>query len=143
MYLLFFYFLSHIYILLKIFGNIEIIFVIWINKNRNSLSLTKTPIYLLFLSKYLAYAFIWGSFIHYGAGKELPLCLYPIRYLNVSLLPYEFLSDNTILLISTSLIFLGLLFLWKAFLIISFSPKYKASCSILHTMKRYIFLISF
>ena len=51
--------------------------------------------YLLFLSKYLAYTFIWGSFIHNGDGKALPSCLYPVKYLNESL-PYDFLSDNAI-----------------------------------------------
>ena len=42
--------------------------------------------YLLFLSKYLVYAFIWGTFTQNGDGKALPLCLYPIKYLNESLL---------------------------------------------------------
>ena len=59
--------------------------------------------YLLLLSKYLAYAFIWGCFTHNGDEKALPWCLYPIKYLNESL-PYSFLWDNTISLISTSLI---------------------------------------
>ena len=45
--------------------------------------------YLLFLSKYLANSFISGSFMHDGDGKALPLCLYPIKYLNESLL-YDF-----------------------------------------------------
>ena len=91
--------------------------------------------YLLFLSKYLAYAFIWGSLIHNGDGKELPSCLYIIKYLNASLL-YDFLSDNAILLISPLLILIGFLFVWKAFLTISFSPKYKAFCSIFYAVKR-------
>ena len=47
-----------------------------------SLSLTKKFISLLLLSKYLEYPFIWGSFIHNGAGKTLPLCIYSIKYLN-------------------------------------------------------------
>ena len=65
--------------------------------------------YLLFLSKYLAYAFIWGSFIMYnGDGKALPSSLYPIKYLKKSL-PYNFLSDNAVFLISTSLILIGLM----------------------------------
>ena len=38
-----------------------------------------------------------------GDGKELPSCLYPIKYLNESL-PYDFLSNSAILSISTSLI---------------------------------------
>ena len=68
---------------------------------------------LLFLSKHLAYAFIWGIFKHNGDGKALPLCLYPIKYLNESL-PYDFLWDNTISSISTSLILMSFLFLWKS-----------------------------
>ena len=52
--------------------------------------------YLLFLSKYFAYTFIWGGSIHNGDGKALPLCLYSIKYLNESSLPYGFLSNNTI-----------------------------------------------
>ena len=56
--------------------------------------------YLLFLSKYLAYVFIWGSFMHNGDGKVLTSCLYPIKYLNESL-SSDFLSHNAILLIST------------------------------------------
>ena len=51
----------------------------------------------------LAYAFIWGSFMYNGDGKALRLCLYLINYLNKSL-PFVFLSDNSILLISTLLI---------------------------------------
>ena len=46
--------------------------------------------YLLFLPKYLVYAFIWGIFTHNGDGKAIPLWLYPIDYLNESL-PYDFL----------------------------------------------------
>ena len=42
----------------------------------------------------------------------------------------DFLSDNTVLLISTSLILVGFSFLWKAFLIMPFVPNYNASCSI-------------
>ena len=42
--------------------------------------------YLLFLSKYFVYAFIWGGFMHNGDGKALHSCLYPIKYLNESLL---------------------------------------------------------
>ena len=52
--------------------------------------------YLLFLSKYLAHTFICGIFMHNGDGKALPSCLYPIKYLNESLLS-DFLSDNAIL----------------------------------------------
>ena len=85
--------------------------------------------YLLFLSKYLAYAFIWGGFVHNEDGKALPSCLYRIKYLNESLLS-NFLSDNAILLISTSLILIAVLFLWKALLMMLLSPKYTASCSI-------------
>ena len=49
--------------------------------------------YLLFLSKHLVCAFIWGSFMYNEDGKILPSCLYPINYLNESL-PYDFLSGN-------------------------------------------------
>ena len=78
--------------------------------------------YLLFLSKYLANAFISGSFMHDGDGKALPLCLYPIKYLNESI-PFDFFRDNAISSISTSLILMGFLFLWKAPLMIPISPK--------------------
>ena len=45
--------------------------------------------YSLFLSKYLTYAFFWGSFKHNGDGKALRLCLYPVKYLDESIL-YDF-----------------------------------------------------
>ena len=48
--------------------------------------LTKIFMHLLFLSKHLAYAFIWESLTHNGDGKALPLCLYAKKYLNESLL---------------------------------------------------------
>ena len=41
--------------------------------------------HLLFLSKYLVYAFIGERFMHDGDEKALPSCLYPIKYLNKSL----------------------------------------------------------
>ena len=63
--------------------------------------------YLLFLSKYFVYAFIWGSFMYNGDRKALTSCLCLIKYLSKSL-PYDFLSDNSILSISTSLILMGL-----------------------------------
>ena len=91
--------------------------------------------HLLFLSKYLACAFIWGSFMHNGDGKALPSCLYSIKYLNESLLS-DFLFDNAILLISTSLILIGFLFLWKALLMMLFSPKCMSSCSIFILWKK-------
>ena len=50
--------------------------------------------YLLFLWKYLEYRYIWGGFIHNGAGKALPLCIYPMKYLKESLLPYDSLSAS-------------------------------------------------
>ena len=53
-------------------------------------SLTKWFRYLLFLSKYFVFAFIWGSFMHNGEWKGLPLCLYPISHLNKSW-PYDFI----------------------------------------------------
>ena len=46
--------------------------------------------------------------MHNGDGKALPSCLYPIKYLNVSL-PYDYLFNDAILLISTSKIY-GFLF---------------------------------
>ena len=46
--------------------------------------------------------------MHKGDAKALPSCLDPIKYLNESL-PYDFLSDDAILLISTSLILIGFL----------------------------------
>ena len=59
---------------------------------------------LLFLSKYLAYAFVFGSFTHNGKGGPVTLHKYLIKYLHESFLPYDFSFDNSILLISTSLI---------------------------------------
>ena len=52
--------------------------------------------------------------------------IYPIKYLNEPLLPYKSFLENTILLISTLSILIGLLFLWNAFLLIHFSTKIKA-----------------
>ena len=75
--------------------------------------------YLLFLSKYFVCGFIWGSSTHNGDKKTLSSCLYPIKYLNDSL-TYDFLPDNAILLISTLLILIGFLFLWKVLLICYF-----------------------
>ena len=94
-----------------------------------SLSLSKRFIYLLLLSKYLAYAFIWGRFIHNGDGKEF-------MYITNKVFKWLFITiwfswNNTILLI-----YLFYLFLWKASLMIPFSPKNKAPCSIFYTMKR-------
>ena len=89
----------------------------------------------LYLSKCLACAFIWGKFTHDGDGKPLPLSLYPIKYLNESLL-YDFLWNNTISSISTSLILMGVLFLWKSLLMMPFSPSYTGSCSMFYTKKR-------
>ena len=85
------------------------------------LSLTKWLIYLLFLLKYLAHAFIWGSFMHNVDGKALLSRQYSIKYLNESL-SYHFLSDNAILLICTSLISIGFLFFWKVLLMMLYSP---------------------
>ena len=64
---------------------IEQLILVYISKYFSNiyLLLTKGFIYLLFLSKYLAYAFVWGSFTNNSDGKaSLPLCLYPIKYLN-------------------------------------------------------------
>ena len=49
--------------------------------------------------------------MHNHDGKALLLCLYLIKYLNESLFQYDFLSDNTIILLYTSLILMGFLFL--------------------------------
>ena len=99
-----------------------------------SLSSSKKIMYLLFSSKHLAYAFIWGRSAHNGDGKALALCFHPIKYLNESLL-YGFFYNNTISLISSSLILMGLLFLRKALLMMPFSLKYTASCSMFCTIK--------
>ena len=94
--------------------------------------------YLLFLSKYLAYAFIWGSLVHNGDGKELPSCLYPIKYLNESL-PYDFLSNSAILSISTSLI-LFFYFYEKHFLhFLQYLPKGFSVHSLYNEKKKKIF----
>ena len=77
--------------------------------------------YLLFLLKYLAHAFIWESFMNNGDGKALPSRQYSIKYLNESLSDH-FLSDNAILLICTSLISIGFLFFWKLLLMMLYSP---------------------
>ena len=60
--------------------------------------------------------------MHNEDGKALPSCLYPIKYFNESLLS-DFLSDNAILSISTSLILMGFSFLWKTFFMMPFSLK--------------------
>ena len=56
-------------------------------------------------------------------GKSLSSCVHPIRYLNEPLLPYESILNNTIFSISTLSILIGILFLWKVFLLIQSSPK--------------------
>ena len=53
------------------------------------------------------------------------LLIYPIKFLNAPLLPYDSLLDNTIFLISTLSILLGLLQLWNEFLITISLPKSK------------------
>ena len=77
--------------------------------------------YLSFLSKYFVYAFIWGSFISNGDGKVLPSCLHSMK--KPKWIFTDFLSDHAILSISTSLILMDLLFLWKALFMMSFSLK--------------------
>ena len=69
--------------------------------------------YLLFLTKYLTCVLIWMSFTYNGDGKALLLCLYSIKYLHESL-PHGFSWEKTVSSISTSLMLMGLLFLWKA-----------------------------
>ena len=71
--------------------------------------------YLLLLSKYLTYTFIWGTFMHNSTGKASASFIYQIKHLNEPFLPYESCLDNTIFLISTLSILIGLLFLWNAF----------------------------
>ena len=44
-------------------------------------------------------------------GKALPSCIYPIKYINVPLLPYDSLLDNTVLYIFILSILIGFLFL--------------------------------
>ena len=48
--------------------------------------------YLLLTSKYLVYPFIWESFMHNGAEKILLILIYPIKYLNEPLLPYDWIT---------------------------------------------------
>ena len=71
-------------------------------------------IHLLSL-KYLTYLLIWGIFMHNGTGKTSVSFIYPMKNLNEPFLPYESLLDNTILLISTLSVLIGLLVLWNAF----------------------------
>ena len=59
--------------------------------------------HLLFLSKYLAYAFICGNFMHDGDGRALLSYIYPTKHLYEPLLPNDSLLNSTILLISTLL----------------------------------------
>ena len=54
---------------------------------------------LLFLSKYLSYAFICSNFMHNGDGRALPSYIYSIKCLNEPLLPNDSLLDKTVLLI--------------------------------------------
>ena len=67
--------------------------------------------------------------MHNGIGKALLSLIYPIKYFKEPFLPYKSI-DNTILLISTLPIPIGLSFLGNAFLLIHLLPKMKASCSI-------------
>ena len=53
--------------------------------------------------------------MHNGTGKTSVSFIYPMKNLNEPFLPYESLLDNTILLISTLSVLIGLLFLWNAF----------------------------
>ena len=85
--------------------------------------MSKRFIQLLFLSKYLAYAFICRNFKHNGDGMALPLRIYPIKYLYEPILLYGSLLDNTILLISTLSILIGFSYILNLFLIIYSSSK--------------------
>ena len=62
--------------------------------------------HFLFLSKYLAYTFICGNFIHNAGGRALPLYMYPIQHFYKPFSQYDSLLDNTIFLISTLSIFI-------------------------------------
>ena len=73
--------------------------------------------------------------MHNGDGKTLPLCLYPIKYLNESL-PYDFLSDNFILSVSPSLILVGLILLWKALFMMPFFSEANSFLFHFYTIKR-------
>ena len=64
--------------------------------------------------------------MHNGIGKALVSLIYPIKYWNEPFLPYKLFLDNTILLISTLSMLMGLLFLWNAFLLIHYLSKGKA-----------------
>ena len=57
--------------------------------------------HLLFLSKYLGYAFVCENCMHNGDERALPLCVFPIKCLYEPLLSYNSLLDNTILLLYT------------------------------------------
>ena len=72
--------------------------------------------------------------MHNDMGNTLPMCIYPIKYLNESLSSYECLPDNTFLLIFTSSILIGLLFFRNVFLLIQFSPKIKSFLFYFYTM---------
>ena len=104
----FFYFSLHIYILLRIYVD-NILYLNWKNIDYDNI-IDKHTQYLLSFGILLCWIFVYT-------------------------LPYDFVSDNAILLISSSLILIGFLFLWKALLIIPFSPKWTVSCSFFYRMR--------
>ena len=64
------------------------------------------------------------------------LLIYPIKYLNATLLPYGSLIDKTILLISTLWILIDCLLLWNKFLIIPFFIKNQGFFPFLYYVKK-------
>ena len=62
--------------------------------------------------------------------------IYPVKYLCQLLLQYDSLIDDTILLISTLTILIYFLYMWNLFLLMKYSPKIKAFCSILYYVKK-------
>ena len=102
-----FYFSFNVFIIMQwftiklFFNKLLILYHIALYFFSNSLLWTKRFIYLLLLSKYLTYPFIWGSFMHNGIGRALVSLIYPIKYLNKHFLSYKYFLDNTILLVST------------------------------------------
>ena len=75
--------------------------------------------------------------MHNGDQNALPSWLYPKKYFNESLLS-NFLFDNAIPLISTSLISISFLLLWKALLMMLFSPNIRLLVPFLYYEKKNI-----
>ena len=71
-----------------------------------------------------------------GTRKTLPICIYPIKYLNEPLLPYEYLLDNTVRLVSTSSILIGFPFLWIALLLTQLHQKLRHFVQFFYYVKK-------